>query len=95
MPRKTLQTTLDELDRQLAELDRKGQLADEHRIDLATIISKYIGETENRPDAPELAEQRDGLIDQVREAEARFEGEHPLLAATLRRIADTLTQIGV
>ena len=92
MPKTTLRATLEELNRQLDDLDKTESLDSTNRSEMASIASKIVGLLD---DQQESLDEREGLIDRVREADARFEGEHPLLSATLRRIADTLTQIGV
>jgi len=88
MPERTLREILDEL---------HGRL--EHSEDLDPRAREALRETAAEIQETLEASGSDGLYGELRdrlsEALARFEGEHPRLAETVRRLVDQLWEMGI
>lgn len=74
------------------ELDRTDSVDDESRA----MLQELTGDIDQLVAQDEMAtEQRADTAQQVQEAAARFESEHPRLATVLSEIVDTLVKLGI
>jgi len=86
VPTERLRETLQELRNELARSDA-GDPATRERIQATALeIDAWL----ERAQPPE-----DSLSGRLQEAVARFEKEHPHLAATLQRVVDALSDLGI
>jgi cell division septum initiation protein DivIVA len=81
-----LQSTLDELHSQLADVD---SLDEQSRQRLATALREIQAVLSNKSKANE------SLVPRLREAARHFEGSHPALATTIGGLIDTLARAGI
>jgi hypothetical protein len=81
-----LRETLTQLRQELAASDTGDPETRERVQAAAEAIEAWL----ERAEEPE-----GGLGDRLREAAVRFEGEHPSLAATLQRVVDALSDLGI
>lgn len=86
MSRERLRETLNDLHGELERTDADDPEARERVRAAAEALDAWL-EGAEEPD--------DSLGDRLREAVARFEGEHPTLAATLQRVVDALSDLGI
>jgi uncharacterized protein YukE len=81
-----LRETLAELRRELSRADAADADARERVQQAAREIDAWL----ERAEAPE-----ESLPERLREAVVRFEEEHPRLSATLQRVVDALSDLGI
>lgn len=88
----SLRATLDELHEQLESVETRDPevrgLLTRAMEDLRAALDASVGDEVTRP-------EEEGLTERFEEAAAYFEEEHPLLAGTVRRLIDTLSQMGI
>lgn len=84
----------DELQRLLRELSAaiaRTREGDENREELTRLLS----EVERRLKADVSPEEHHGLINALKEAEVRFESDHPLLGRALQHAVQALSAAGI
>lgn len=88
---RALRATLDELHEQLASVETRDPevraLLARALDDLRAALDATAGHQAGRPE--------EGLTERFEEAAAYFEEEHPMLAGTVRRLIDMLSQMGI
>ncbi len=83
-----LRTALDDLQTAIREFQADGQIDDDERDQLRTLVDRLDGLLEEE-------DEHHGLVEQLEESAIRFEGRHPTVAATIRSAVDTLTGYGM
>jgi hypothetical protein len=58
-------------------------------------LTRLVDAVERRLGGDADAERHGHLVDTLRQAELRFEADHPVLGATIRRVIDTLSAAGI
>ena len=86
MSQQRLRETLAELRRELASTDAADDEARERVQQAARELDAWL----ERAEPP-----GESLPDRLREAVVRFEEEHPRLSATLQRVVDALSDLGI
>jgi hypothetical protein len=91
MSQDDIQHTLAELKQQLGQLsDTDAAVKQRMEILIAAIESQLTEETSD-----EASYEDKGLIDQLNESVEQFEAEHPQVTGVLRRIMQTLSDMGI
>ena len=86
MSQERLRETLVELRRELERTDASDHEARERVQQVARELDAWL----ERAEGPE-----ESLPERLREAVVRFEEEHPRLSATLQRVVDALSDLGI
>ncbi len=81
------------LERLHTELEETDSVDDEARRLLAEVMQDIRAILDRSGDAPASSSQ--SIADRLVEATQRFEESHPTLAATVGRVADTLSHLGI
>ncbi len=81
------------LERLHTELEETDSVDDEARRLLAEVMQDIRAVLDRSDEAP--ASSGPSLADRLAEATQRFEESHPTLAATIGRVADTLSNLGI
>ena len=81
------------LERLHVELEETDSVDDEARRLLADVLADIRELLDRSDDGP--TDSRQSLADRLADATKRFEGSHPRLAATVGRVADTLSNLGI
>jgi vacuolar-type H+-ATPase catalytic subunit A/Vma1 len=86
-----LRTTLADLHQQLAQA---GSLDADSRALLQEALREILDTLESSPSGAGLPGES-SLIERLRDAGRRVEGEHPKLAAVVERLLDTIASLGI
>jgi predicted component of type VI protein secretion system len=89
----------EELRRQLASLHDALRNADALDPDARALLERVMDDIrallEREPGSSARKPEPDSVVDRLREAVDRFEGEHPTLSEAAGRVIDALAQMGI
>lgn len=88
MPRRRLQESLEDLERELERAETLDAAA-RQRLDQLLTEARRVLEASREDD------EEPSLLDRLREATREFEEEHPALAETVGRLATALSNMGI